>query len=363
MTDFPCNGEIPGREWRMRRRPCRKHRKTTLQILSWRESATRIARLSASAKPARDESFTHRLTSCSSPRRVLAPCWRDSSGRKCSHSRQGTISSALRGERDYHTVVHLSNPRGGTGRFLRCFFLRVGTDRSPQDDLAALHLDRDPTGIRLRIAHQRLLDLRLQILWYRLRLDREKIADSSDAGEAFYSWFGISLLEVMIDLALQRHPALTDRHINFASWNSCIPPQGVEHSSGEIGIGAFCKAGQAHLDIVSYRQDAKNAVRSLLRCGLFQVRIDPTRQGNDAIFDHYPHFVGLHVCIPLQLFQHISLSIYIRIETHCHMRVSFPCLSSFFIFADETDAHCQASGRQRNHDRDGQEGYRICQLT
>src|SRR6266581_4283593 len=246
----------------------------------------------------------------SSSRRVLAPCWRDSSGRKCSHYRQGTISSALRGERDYHTVMHLSNPRGGTGRFLRCFFLRVGTDRSPQDDLAALHLDRDPTGIRLRIAHQRLLDLRLQILWYRLRLDREEIADSSDAGEAIYSWFGISLLEVMIDLAFERHPALTDRHINFVSRNRCIPPQGAQHSSGEIGIGAF---GQ-------------------------------TRQGNGPIFDHSPDFVGLHVCIPLQFVQHISLCIFISIETHCHMRVSFPCLSSFFIFADGTYAHCRASG-------------------
>src|SRR6266700_2427336 len=250
----------------------------------------------------------------SSSRRVLAPCWRDSSGRKCSHYRQGTISSALRGERDYHTVMHLSNPRGGTGRFLRCFFLRVGTDRSPQDDLAALHLDR------------------------------EEIADSSDAGEAIYSWFGISLLEVMIDLAFERHPALTDRHINFVSRNRCIPPQGAQHSSGEIGIGAFGKAGQAHLDIVGDRLDTKNAVRSLLRCGLFQVRIDQTRQGNDPIFDHYPDFVGLHVCIPLQLFQHISLCIFISIETHCHMRVSFPCLSSFFIFADGTYAHCRASG-------------------
>src|SRR2546430_2241012 len=152
------------------------------------------------------------------PRSRYCPCWRDSSGRKCSHYRQGTISSALRGE--YHTVMHLSNPRGGTGRFLRCFFLRVGTDRSPQDDLAALHLDRDPTGIRLRIAHQRLLDLRLQILWCRLRLDREEIADSSDAGEAFYSTFGISLLEGRIDLAFERHPAVADRDINFVGWNT-----------------------------------------------------------------------------------------------------------------------------------------------
>src|SRR5713226_1682913 len=159
----------------MRRRPCRKHRKAALQILSWRESAARVALLAAAAKPAREESFTHCLTSCSSfallilclsiscadvqpsqgtwrkmdpsspasPWRVLAPCWRDLSGSKCSHYHQGTISS-LHGERDDNTVVHIGNPRGGIGRFLRCFFLRVGTDRSPQDDRAALQLKHLP---------------------------------------------------------------------------------------------------------------------------------------------------------------------------------------------------------------------------
>jgi hypothetical protein len=32
-----------------------------------------------------------------------------------------------------------------------------------EDDLAALHFDRDMPGIRLRIAHERLLDILLQV--------------------------------------------------------------------------------------------------------------------------------------------------------------------------------------------------------
>src|SRR5215471_876259 len=50
----------------MGRRPCREHRKAALEILSWRESAACVAGLAAAAKPTREGTFTHRLTSCSS---------------------------------------------------------------------------------------------------------------------------------------------------------------------------------------------------------------------------------------------------------------------------------------------------------
>src|SRR6266849_10755339 len=67
---------------------------------------------------------------------------------------------------------------------------------------------------------------------------------------------------------------LVDRDLNFGGWNSSIPLEGVERGPGKVGVGAFGRAGQAHLDIVSDRLDARNAVRILLRCGLFQVRLD-----------------------------------------------------------------------------------------
>src|SRR5215472_984452 len=171
----------------MGRRPCREHRKAALEILSWRESAACVAGLAASTKPTREGTFTHRLTSCSSfslliyrlqrmnPVETFAlqltdgcqgilqileccssshicvticsslfselihlcalcaffaqvsPCFlleRLAGGIMLSLP-SGTISSSLGGERDYHTVVHLGNPVGGTGRIRRCFYLRI----------------------------------------------------------------------------------------------------------------------------------------------------------------------------------------------------------------------------------------------
>src|SRR5258707_3898695 len=217
----------------------------------------------------------------------------------------------LHGDRDDNTVIYLGDSRGGPGYLLRSLFFRVGTDRAAQGDLAALHFDGDPFGIRLRIAHQRLLDLRLQIVGRRLRFDREEIGDSSDARDAFYSTFGISLLEVIVDFTLERYPTMIDRHINFVGWNTGIPLEGVEYGFGKVGVGAFGRAGQTHLDIVDDRLDARNAVRIFLGRNLFQVRIDPTRQSNDSIFDRHPDFIGPDAYIPLQFFQHIALNIFI----------------------------------------------------
>ena len=63
--DLSYDGEIPGRERGVGRRAGREHREAALQILDWRDASALVARLLAAAKPARDESFTHVLTSCS----------------------------------------------------------------------------------------------------------------------------------------------------------------------------------------------------------------------------------------------------------------------------------------------------------
>src|SRR2546430_1586391 len=65
LIDLPYNGKSPVRERCMRRRPRRKHGEAALQILSRRESSALVTGLAAAAKPARDESFTHMITSCS----------------------------------------------------------------------------------------------------------------------------------------------------------------------------------------------------------------------------------------------------------------------------------------------------------
>src|SRR5436305_12412196 len=65
LIDLSYDGEIPGRERGVGRRAGREHGEAALQILAWRDAFALVARLLAAAKPARDESFTHVLTSCS----------------------------------------------------------------------------------------------------------------------------------------------------------------------------------------------------------------------------------------------------------------------------------------------------------
>jgi hypothetical protein len=123
---------------------------------------------------------------------------------------------------------------------------------------------------------------------------------------------------------LERHPALADRHVHFVSRNSGIPPQGVEHGFGQVGVGAFRKAGQAHLDLVGDRLDATRAVGDLLGSHLFQIGIDPARQRDDPVLDDDADFVGLHAWIPLQFFQDICLDLFIRPDANGHRSSSFP---------------------------------------
>ena len=72
------------------------------------------------------------------------------SNRKYTHRYQGINSLAMQQglrERDRNMVFNLADPRGCPGSFLRRLFLRIGTDRPIEDDLAALHFDRDTLGI------------------------------------------------------------------------------------------------------------------------------------------------------------------------------------------------------------------------
>src|SRR6266516_1929891 len=154
-------------------------------------------------------------------RRASPMAGKDAPGRKCPRLCQGisllVMQQGLRGERDHYTVIHFGDPRRRPGRFLGCLFLSIRTHRPPQDDLAALHFDRDTLGIRLRLTHQRLLDLLLEVAWQHTRLDHDELGDSFDPRKALYDSFCLSLLEAVFDLALERHPAAADRYVHLVS--------------------------------------------------------------------------------------------------------------------------------------------------
>ena len=72
-----------------------------------------------------------------------------------------------------------------------------------------------------------------------MRSDRDEVRHSLDTCQPMYSMFCISLLELEFDLAFERHPAFAHRHFYFVSGDGRIPLEGVEHSRGNVGVGAF----------------------------------------------------------------------------------------------------------------------------
>src|SRR5260370_40695233 len=63
LIALPQKREIPGRQRRMRRRPCREDGKAAFEILSRWDSSAEVALLATTSEPSREETFTHCLTS------------------------------------------------------------------------------------------------------------------------------------------------------------------------------------------------------------------------------------------------------------------------------------------------------------
>ncbi len=173
----------------------------------------------------------------------------------------------------------------------------------------------------------------LEVCRRHTRLDHEEVGDSSDTCYALYDLFCKSFLVAVVDLALECHPAIADSHLYSVSRNICFPPEGVDHGFGKVDIGAFGRAGQAHLDVVDYCLDATNAVSGFLGSDFFEVRIDPAGQRDDAILDSHTDFVGPDARIPFQFFQDVSLDFFIRTDANRHVAclLSIVCYFAAFL--------------------------------
>src|SRR5258708_17340877 len=99
------------------------------------------------------------------------------------------LKRGLQHRQDHNPIIDLADTWRRPGGILRRLLLRIGPRRPPQDDLAALHLDRDIPGIGLGIADERSLDLLLQVAWRQARLDRDEIGHAFDPCEALYGPF------------------------------------------------------------------------------------------------------------------------------------------------------------------------------
>src|SRR5258707_2938277 len=137
--------------------------------------------------------------------------------------------------RDHNPVFNIGDTRRGPDGVLRCLFLHIGTDRPTEDDLAALHFDRDTPGVRLCIADERFLDLLLQVGGRHTRPDHNEIGDAFDHGQALNGTLCVSLLEGVVNLALERYPAVA------VSRDRCFP---VEAPSAALARSASVRSAE-----------------------------------------------------------------------------------------------------------------------
>jgi hypothetical protein len=135
--------------------------------------------------------------------------------------------------------------------------------------------------------------------------------DLSDAGRRPGDPLGIFLLVFPFHLAIERYPPLTDGHFHRVARDGRVPLQRPSRRRGDVGVGALGLEGQPHLDVVGDRLDARRAERGIFGRPLLGVRIDPAGERDDAVLDGDADLDGLDARLLLQLFQHVTLDLFV----------------------------------------------------
>ena len=159
---------------------------------------------------------------------------------------------------------------------------------------------------------------------YTNRLDYpDEIGDAFDPCMAPYGAFCVS--HKTCSTSLERHPALADRHIHFASRNRCIPPQRGTAAARSVSVRS-AKPGRRTL------MSLATALTPGTRCAAswaasFSETNDPAVQRDDPILDHNPDFVGSDVCIPINSSRTSVCFSSVRMLMSI-LPISFPCFRS-----------------------------------
>src|SRR5258707_13057833 len=77
------------------------------------------------------------------------------------------------------------------------------------------HLDPDVPGVHFSLALERFLDLRLHPLSADRRIDRDVVGDADDTTNVADHPLYLTPLEVILDLARERHPAALDTGVDL----------------------------------------------------------------------------------------------------------------------------------------------------
>ena len=150
----------------------------------------------------------------------------------------------------------------------------------------------------LRAAHQRLLDLLLELRRRQAGLDDDRVGHALDARQPADDALGVLLLVLPLDLALERHPALGDRHVELVDGQEGVPLQRPDGGRRDVGVGALGRAGQPDLDVVGHGLHAADPVGGLLGRPALGVGVDPSRERDDAVLDGHADLVGLDARAP-----------------------------------------------------------------
>src|SRR5260370_39456940 len=133
------------------------------------------------------------------------------------------------------------------------------------------HLDPDVPGVHFSLALERFLDLRLYPLSADRRIDRDLAGDADDTANVADHPLYLTPLVVILDLALERHPAALDPVVDLALRDLGIRVKDVRDGARNVRVVRRF-TGEADLNVVGDRPDALHPPGGARSCQLLRIR-------------------------------------------------------------------------------------------
>jgi hypothetical protein len=216
-------------------------------------------------------------------------------------------------------VIDRGDSRSQPCRSFRFLLLGPGPHLAFEDYLTSLHLDGDVFGVDFCTANQRILDLLLQVSGRGERLYDNQIAYTLDTLEPAYDALNFLLLVLPYHCALERYPAVFDRHLNLFGRDTGIPLKRVSRGRCDVGIRTL--ANYAHCNIVDYGNHSVHVMGIFLSSPLLQEATHCSRKREHTIFDRNADFSAWDATVPTQFGEYVCLNLSIRTSQSrgCHV--------------------------------------------
>src|SRR6478735_8275079 len=150
------------------------------------------------------------------------------------------------------------------GRPLSDASLVPGLDLSFQRYPPARYHDADLPRLELRAALQRALDPVLDVAGFHTWLDGDQIDDACDAGELAQGGLCGIALEIPVDTARQRDPAILDLDLDLLVRDCRVPTDEVDRALRDLVIVGLLVAWEPYLDFLSDRAHTLHPLHDML---------------------------------------------------------------------------------------------------